>query len=219
MSRAAQLGVAVALAGWALIGILLWQAWPAIRQLVDPNRPRTFYIPAENMLPTLRVNDRIRPRQSSPEQLRRGMVIVFEGPADTRVGRIVAVAGDVVQMRGGSLLLNGRPVSQRRIGVGPSIDGEATVMLAERLPGEGSDHRILDCGASQGDEYGPVRVPADMLFVLGDNRDRSADSRYPPEVLGVGLVRAAGVVGTTDRLLRSAGFHDFGRPLDGKGSR
>lgn len=119
-----------------------------------------------------------------------------------------------MELRSGTVLLNGRAVVSRRLGPGPSTVGEQTVMLAERLPGELGDHRVLDVGPSLGDDYGPVSVPPHKLFVLGDNRDRAADSRFRPEVQGVGLVSDDAVIGATDRLLWSAGFTDFGRRLD-----
>ncbi|WP_425229722.1 signal peptidase I [Sphingomonas sp.] len=213
MSRAARFGIAIALAGWAMIGIAIWLAWPAIGQMADPHRPKTCYIPSESMLPTLHVYDRLRPREAVEQDLRRGVVIVSQAPSAVRVARIVGVAGDVIALHAGILAVNGHS-AVRRLGPGPLIDGAPTQLQAERLPGEAGEHRLLDAGPSIGDEFGPVSVPADYLFVLGDNLDRAADSRYQPDQLGVGMVHISAAIGIVDRLLWSAGFHDLGRPID-----
>ena len=212
-----RLTLAIALLAWVAVGLGVWRLWPVIAQIGDARRARTFYVASESMLPTLRINDRVKPKLVGLTDFRRGMVIAFEAPDTVRLDRIVGIAGDTVAMRGGMIVLNGAIVRMRDVGAGPAQDGGPTRLLTERLPGEGHAHTILDCGPSRGDESDPVTVPADMLFVMGDNRDRSADSRYPPEVLGVGLVRANAVIGVVDRLLWRQGFRDLGRPVDDTG--
>src|SRR3546814_6417136 len=57
----------------------------------------------------------------------------------------------------------------------------------ETLPGGRSYDTIdLEAGYSPGDNYGPITIPADDVFLMGDNRDRSADSRFPLSELGLG---------------------------------
>ena len=50
-------------------------------------------------------------------------------------------------------------------------------IVRETLPG-GPSYDTIDLGASPGDDYGAVKIPADHVFLMGDNRDRSADSRF-----------------------------------------
>ena len=207
------LGLALALC-LLFAGLIAW-LWPIVGQLADSDRPRSFYIPSEAMLPTLRVNDRVRPRRPLAGEPRRGQVVIVQAASGVRVARVVAIGGDLVAMRDGRLWLNGAAVPLRDLGPGPTLDSAPTRLQRERLPGENGSHRLLDAGPSIGDDHGPVRVPAHRLFLLGDDRDRSADSRYPAEQMGLGgPVPTRDVLGVVDRLLFAPGLRDMGRPID-----
>lgn len=201
-------------AGWTLIMAAAWAIWPVIAQISDPDRPKTYYFPSASMLPTLEVNDRVRPRLIATDELRRGLVIVFNGPGGVRVSRIVAMGGDVIAGRDGHVRVNGRPAARKDVGNGPMVEGIATRLLIERLPGEDHGHRILDGGATEQDVFGPFHVPEGSLFTLGDDRDFAADSRFPSEDGGVGMVKFDAVIGVVDRLLWRHGFRTLGRPID-----
>ena len=139
---------------------------------------------------------------------KRGDVVIVTPPgqSDDYIKRVIGLPGDTVAVTGGRLILNGRAVlSQVRPSAmvprdanapcGPTEfagflvttpDGASYCRLPivrETLPG-GVSYDIIDLGASPGDDFGPVAVPADHVFLMGDNRDRSADSRFalgPPE--------------------------------------
>jgi len=133
------------------------------------------------------------------------VIVTPPGQSDDYIKRVIGLPGDTIEVRGGRLVINGKAVkSERRPPVMVPVDvnvpcgiefsgfqvraadGNAYCRLPivrETLP-NGVSYDTIDLGQSAGDDYGPVKVPADHLFLMGDNRDRSADSRFdlgPPE--------------------------------------
>src|SRR6195952_528387 len=144
---------------------------------------KLYYIPAESMLPTFDVGDKIVTRLGTPAMLNRGdIILVNNGSGSLYIKRIAGLPGDRIAVRDGIVLLNGRPVPQRLVGtdrVQPDAYGDSVRRLDEQFPGEGSRHEIYDAGDSSGDHFDEVTVTPDHIFLLGDNRDHSADSRFP----------------------------------------
>ncbi len=157
---------------------------------------RGFYIPAEAMLPTLLVDDRIladmRDRRAG-----RGDIVLLKQPDGIYIKRVVAVAGDTVAIRGGLPVINGRPVRQVPDGtLAVNVNGlKLAQVFRETLPGEHGSHRVLDVGTTPQDNTERQIVPPGHVFVLGDNRDNSEDSRFPVEVGGVGMLAVAAIRG------------------------
>jgi signal peptidase I len=120
----------------------------------------------------------------------RGDIVVLFSPRDgTRlVKRVVAVPGDKVEMRDNQLFVNGQLAKQSPITFETSDDQGPAYVLDEDLYGR--THKIMispDIGAQR--SFGPLVVPAEHYFVLGDNRDNSNDSRY------IGFIERRRIVG------------------------
>ena len=150
----------------------------------------------------------------------RGDVAVFRPPGGDAefVKRVIGLPGDTVAVRGGMLVLNGRALprqSVRPFAMPISANSPCKVvppaspMVAssggrshclypayrETVPG-GPSYTVLDQVESpRGDDFAAVKVPPGHVFMMGDNRDDSLDSRFPPGEGGIGLVPVENLVG------------------------
>ena len=133
----------------------------------------------------------------------RGDVVTFSSPSDgTRlIKRVLALPGDVVEMRNEHLIINGQPALYAEAGEAMEDLGKGKVVLAQRFDETIGDTRhqiqVLPSVMARRD-FAPMTIPADQFMMLGDNRDNSADSRY------IGLVPRHLLIGRAVRVLVSA---------------
>jgi len=190
-----------------------------------------FYVPSGSMEPTLQIGDALLASKypygystaSLPIQInlpesgrvfgeapKLGDVVVFRWPGDRSqawVKRVVGLPGDRIQLRQGQLFINDRAAELKPDGTGRAEDdnggSERAYRYIETLP-NGVSHEIFklrDNGRL--DNTPEVTVPPGRLFVMGDNRDNSADSRVPLREGGVGLLPIDDLVGRADAILGS----------------
>jgi signal peptidase I len=200
-----------------------------------------FSIPTGSMIPTLYMGDYLfvakwpygYSRFSFPFNFpsfdgriltklpKRGDVAVFRPPGAKIefIKRVIGLPGDTIEVRGGMLILNGRPLPRQSVRpfampispnspckvvppASPMVtrlgDGRTYCLYPayrETLPG-GPSYTVLDQVENpRADDFPAMKVPAGHIFLMGDNRDDSLDSRFTTAEGGIGLVPVENLVG------------------------
>lgn len=150
----APLGLVVVVAGWFCLESVQVQ--------------KTYHLPSASMEPTLERGDHVVAAfdvfESAPPA--RGDIVLFVSPEDSRselMKRVVALGGDVIEVRDKKIYLNGYEIEEPW-----AVHADPSTLVRDDSP-----NRYF-----QRDQLGPVTVPEGHLFVLGDNRDFSRDSRF-----------------------------------------
>lgn len=175
-------------------------------------------VPTGSMNPTVLEGDRLlinkhvfglripftRTHLTAGEDPARGEIVVFDSPVDgtSLVKRVIGVPGDVVEMDGEALIVNGQRAryeegpADRLNGILEATAAENPVVLRET--GLTKDHDVMILPRRVSMRYvGPLTVPEGHYFMLGDNRDNSGDSRY------FGFVPRRNIVGRASRVVVS----------------
>ncbi len=192
----------------------------------------TYYIPSESMVPTLEVGDRLiatkfdygygpysTPLVSLPEfpsddgrlfgsLPARGDIVLLSHPAngETLVKRVIGLPGDHIRVDHGQLVINGEAAPRKFVRTyayrqfsGPPVQ---VTEYEETLPGGRVHPIIIQSDDRPAENTGEYVVPAEHIFVMGDNRDNSADSRYA----SLGYIPVENLIGRSRAILYS--LHD-----------
>ena len=187
-------------------------------------------VPSGSMKPTILEGDRIFVNKlaydlkipyttlhlAQWENPRRGDIVVFYSPADGKrlVKRVVGIPGDVIAMRNNQLIINGKRISYEPVerakmnDLPPGMDANQYGFIENLGPAR---HPILITPRRPAlRSFDPVTIPQGRYFMMGDNRDDSADSRY------FGFVTRDRIVGQATAIVISLDLNHHDRPRWGR---
>ena len=210
---------------WKTAFFIVFVVIPVKSSLADWN-----WVPTGSMNPTILEGDLVYVNKAAydlripltmhriakwSDPARGDVVICFSPDDDTRlVKRVIGLPGETIEMRKNVLLIDGKRVSYTQIDpeykeqLPPRLKNR-TILATEDL--DGHEHAVMSIPSIRAARnFGPVSVPADNYFVMGDNRDNSKDSRY------FGFVDRDVIVGKAKRVLVSFDITDKYQPRLGR---
>lgn len=146
---------------------------------------QAFVIPSESMLPTLQNHDRVLVSKFAYRisDIHRGDVIVFKNPTPVQrrgpgepgqlIKRVIGLEGDAVESVNGKLYVNGEATVEGFLNPGVRTDDCCTKWMDDSFLSSSAAAQATLVGKN-----GQIIVPPDTLFVMGDNRPNSKDSRF-----------------------------------------
>jgi len=164
-----------------IINLFIWQ--PAMVSVMRSNVVQAFRIPSGAMEPTVLAGDFIfASKRPSARNVSRNDIVIVESLGDDKllvVKRAVGMPGDTLSMRDGALIRNGAPTGE------PFIQNTDSAGARGQDLGDGRSWQLAHLVHGAPSTYhpdmrnwGPIIVPPDSVFLLGDNRDESFDSRF-----------------------------------------
>jgi signal peptidase I len=161
-----------------------------------------FKNPSRSMEPTILMGDYVTARRldevaMDPALIRRGEIVLhlFPGdPAQTFMKRVIGLPGDTIEMKNGLVWINGHVLHESYTLTTDSADPVVDAFRWQRRYLVGDARRDTAQYVASRNNWGPVVVPDNNFFVLGDHRDMSLDSRY------FGFVTAHQIFGSVRRV-------------------
>lgn len=200
-----------------LMGLTLGGGLLASELLADTGAGlQNFTIPGMSMEPSLRSREQFVARTTDFLPVARGSIYLVRKRGVTYVFRVIGLPGDTIEITGGGVFLNNKAAYYSEpdpAGLTGTCANGRPLFRAEHLP-DGESHVIMACNYSFGEDMPAITVPAGHYFLLGDNRNNAADSRFSGPDSGIGLVSASDFVGKAERISSSSDSARIGKKID-----